>query len=535
MSGLKKTNKLLVGLLTAALTAGGVGSAVYANALFFNFGGNKAEEETPVQLEMVEKRDLENSINITGALSSATEVSANADSIVKDLVIKEVKVKMGDAVKAGDVLFTLDTTELEKTLSQEEQKRAVEERKNEIADAQSARALKNTKLDNELEETQALRDIYASEDKLNDSYIDHSLTLDELYNKYGVEDQKYYDAVNAQLVMYDLEEQVRIAYEDPNLSTEELNEVIESYNTAVTTFNTAVTDYESAIKDSISQETTVRNSARGLRDSENSLTKEYENYDKTVRTHKEAVQKEKETIESNNLTRSVSNFDSDNSMEKMRKQISSAIITARTSGIVTAVNANVGEVPGIDAVVITDLNNFTLSCDVDEQYIADIKKGMKCRFTTNATGDDLLAGEVTFVAVTPTKQQTANQNGNGEGQSATSTSGQTDKSRGTYRVLIKATDSNERLRPGMSAKISIITSEAKDVLTVPNQCLGTNINGESVVSVTTDGGATSSEVVVTTGLTDGSYTEVTGNGITEGTQLIVPESIEIAEEQIELY
>ena len=161
---------------------------------------------------------------------------------------------------------------------------------------------------------------------------------------------------------------------------------------------------------------------------------------------------------------------------------------------------------------------------------------MTARFTTNATGDEALPGKVTFTALTPTKQQSSSNNGDGGNNSGnTSTSGSTDKSRGNYRVLIKADDYNERLRPGMSSKITIVTAEVKGVLAVPNESLSNNNDGDTVLKVTTDGGATSQDVIVTTGLSDGTYTEVSGDGISEGTQLVVPQMAENTIDFTELY
>ena len=87
----------------------------------------------------------------------------------------------------------------------------------------------------------------------------------------------------------------------------------------------------------------------------------------------------------------------------------------------------------------------------------------------------------------------------------------------------------------MSSKITIVTAEAKGVLAVPNECLSNDNDGNTILKVTTDGGATSQEVVVTTGLSDGSFTEVSGDGITEGTQLVIPQMAEVSEEMPELF
>ena len=511
MSGSITKQKLIAGLITAALATGAVGSAVYAGSLF-GLGGSEEKAEE-VQLAMVETKDIDNTINVTGALASASENSASVSAKDAELIVKDIKVKVGDTVKAGDVLFTLDTNDLEISLGQAEMKLAVLERKNEIAARQEKRTHKALEFSNSIAETQEVRNIWLQEDHLNDNYVDLELTLDELYKKYGVEDQAYLNAVNAQLDMYDAEDVLNAALADSSMTTAELNDLKEIYNTAVEAFNTAVTGYEAAIASSITAEATTRTANRTVRDTEKELIDKRETLDKSNLDRGNAEKKSKEDMETASLDRSVSDYELKNELKKLRDQISGSIITAPSSGVVTAVNAKVGAVAGNDPVVVTDTKNFIVACDVDEQYIADIKEGMTARFTTNATGDEAF--------------------GNNSGN--TSTSGSTDKSRGNYRVLIKADNYNERLRPGMSSKITIVTAEVKGVLAVPNECLSNDNDGNTVLKVTTDGGATSKEVVVTTGLSDGSFTEVSGDGITEGTQLVIPQMAEVSEEMPELF
>ena len=532
MSASITKQKLLAGLITAALATGAIGSAVYAGS-FFGFGG-EGEQPEEVQLAMVQKKDLENTINVTGALASASEKAASVNAKDADLIVKEIKVKVGDTVKAGDVLFTLDTEDLEISLAQAERKLAILERKNELAERQEKRDTHQLEFSNDIAETQEVRDIWLAEDHLDDNYVDLGLTLDELYKKYGVEDQSYLDAVNAQIEMYNAEDALNAALADPAMTTAQLNDLKGIYNTAVEKFNTAVTSYETAIGSSITAEAATRSANRTVRDKEKEIIDKRETLEKSNLERENNEKKSRDTMESNSLDRSVSDYELTNELKKLREQISASVITAPSSGVVTAVNAKVGAAAGTDPVVVTDTNNFIVACDVDEQFIADIKEGMTARFTTNATGDETLPGKVTFTALTPTKQQSSSNNGDGSNNN-TSTSGSTDKSRGNYRVLIKADNYNERLRTGMSSKITIVTAEAKGVLAVPNECLSNDNDGNTILKVTTDGGATSQEVVVTTGLSDGSFTEVSGDGITEGTQLVIPQMAEVSEEMPELF
>ena len=92
MSASITKQKLLAGLITAALATGAIGSAVYAGSIF-GFGGG-GEQPQEVQLAMVQTKDLENTINVTGALASASENAASVNAKDTDLIVKEIKVKV---------------------------------------------------------------------------------------------------------------------------------------------------------------------------------------------------------------------------------------------------------------------------------------------------------------------------------------------------------------------------------------------------------------------------------------------------------
>lgn len=60
-------------------------------------------------------------------------------------------------------------------------------------------------------------------------------------------------------------------------------------------------------------------------------------------------------------------------------------------------------------------------------------------------------------------------------------------------------------------------------MAVPVDAIDYDLDGDPILHVTKDEGATSVDVKVTTGLSDGTYTQVTGEGLTAGTKIIIPE------------
>ena len=104
------------------------------------------------------------------------------------------------------------------------------------------------------------------------------------------------------------------------------------------------------------------------------------------------------------------------------------------------------------------------------------------------------------------------------GSSSAGSSGTTSSG---YEVRIKLLSTNVKLRIGMTAKCSIILEEASDVYAVPYDAIHTNTNGDSVLYVK-DSSGTRSEVTVTKGMESDYYVEVSGEGLSEGLQILIP-------------
>ena len=220
------------------------------------------------------------------------------------------------------------------------------------------------------------------------------------------------------------------------------------------------------------------------------------------------------------------------------------------AGTVTAVNVAAGQAySGTDGVVLDNLSKMKVSADIDEAHIADLHVGTRVRVKTDSTGAAELEGTVTFTSPTPTKE-TAN-TGSGKGSSSSSGNNQNTKTRATYKVEVTLDEPNDRLRIGMTASIDFIVASAKNVIAVPTSCLIDDGNGNYFVNVVqgdssgasgttgdgmTDGSAedmqdgmtdasgdasmgTTTEVMVTTGVADDYYTEITSGNIQEGEQI----------------
>jgi len=99
--------------------------------------------------------------------------------------------------------------------------------------------------------------------------------------------------------------------------------------------------------------------------------------------------------------------------------------------------------------IAQDLGQVQIDAQVDEADIGQISEGQRVTFTVDAYQGLELTGVVEQIRLAP----------------------QTLNNVVTYTVVISATNPGQRLLPGMTANMDIITGERTDVLTVPNSAL----------------------------------------------------------------
>ena len=173
-------------------------------------------------------------------------------------------------------------------------------------------------------------------------------------------------------------------------------------------------------------------------------------------------------------------------------------------------------------VIAQDLTNMQVVADVDEADIGDVKEGERVTFTVDAYPNDTFEGEVTQVR-----------------QEATTTNNVV-----TYEVVISAPNADLKLKPGLTASVTIYTLERTDVLSVPSKALRFTPNEETVGNrkivdntkgknkVWTLSQSEITAVSVEIGTTDGINTEIL-SGIKEG-QSVVTEIKESDEDEEEV-
>lgn len=210
-------------------------------------------------------------------------------------------------------------------------------------------------------------------------------------------------------------------------------------------------------------------------------------------------------------------------LAKAERNLSYATITSPIDGVVIdrAVEEGQTVAAGFETptlfTIAADLTQMQVVADVDEADIGGVEEGQRVSFTVDAYPSDVFEGRVTQIRLGSTGSST--------------TSGTTSESVITYEVVISAQNPDLKLKPRLTANVTIFTLDKQGVLSVPAKALRfvpevPLIGREDIVNdsegahkVWTKSGNVFTAHPVQTGISNGAVTEIVG-GIPEGTEII---------------
>ena len=171
--------------------------------------------------------------------------------------------------------------------------------------------------------------------------------------------------------------------------------------------------------------------------------------------------------------------------------------------------------------IAADLTQMQVVADVDEADIGGVVEGQRASFTVDAYPNDVFEGVVTQIRL-------------GDASSTSSTS--TTTTVVTYEVVISAPNPDLKLKPRLTANVTIYILDKKDVLSVPNKALRFTpekplIGNNDIVKdcegehkLWTREGTTFTAHPVEVGISNGISTEII-SGISEGTKVVTEATI----------
>jgi HlyD family secretion protein len=218
-------------------------------------------------------------------------------------------------------------------------------------------------------------------------------------------------------------------------------------------------------------------------------------------------------------------------VKKAETNLGYATITSPIDGIVIKKEVEQGQTVASSFntptlfTIAQDLTQMRVVANVDEADIGEVKEGQRVTFTVDAFPNDVFEGKVAQVRLEPT----------------------TTSNVVTYEVVITASNDDLKLKPGLTANVTIYTLELKDAIAVPSKALRFHPSeamlneGETIVDNPAQGakvwvkeGPELKAYIVETGTTNGMLTEVK-SGVNEGMTVITDVSAgEVEEEEEEV-
>ncbi len=478
---------------------------------FFMFrGGNKTAGD--VQTDTVKKQGLKQTVLATGQVTSRTDLSLSFNS---SGIVSRVNVKVGDKVKSGQILSSLDQknqaasyTQAQGALAQAQanyQKVLDGSSSAEVQVSQVALSNAKTALDNTIKQQQTLVDnayktmlntgLEAISGAGNTGGITATITGTYTSQKTGAYNISIYATGGGLRYQYTgLEVGSGIVDVTPQpLGTKGLFIQFSSSSVPtnnIWTVNLPNTQSASYVAANSSYLAALETQRTAVSAAENTVASAQASLDlkKAQATPAELKAAEAQVLSAQGQVQAAS------------AALENTIIRAPADGTITVVDVKPGELATAQkqALVLQDIDSLYIEANISEANIASVRPEQSVEVTFDALGSDRK-----FVA----KVQSVD-------PASTLVSGVVN-----YKVKI-ALDKLEEIKPGMTANVSILTAKKDEVISVPQRSVLTE-DGKKFVRVVTDVKTKAFEKKeVKTGMeADGGLVEIT-EGLNEGTEIV---------------
>jgi len=191
-------------------------------------------------------------------------------------------------------------------------------------------------------------------------------------------------------------------------------------------------------------------------------------------------------------------------------------IVSPVDGTVVSRNVDVGQTVAASFqtptlfTIAQDLTKMQIDTSVDEADIGKVKVGQEVEFTVDAYADITFKGKVGQVRIAPITVQNVV----------------------TYDVVVMVDNPDVKLKPGMTANVSVIVAEKKDILRIPNGALRFRPSGMAKTKQPQKGAGVwilengkPKRLAVITGISDGSSSELVTGELREGQDVIIEETV----------
>lgn len=190
-------------------------------------------------------------------------------------------------------------------------------------------------------------------------------------------------------------------------------------------------------------------------------------------------------------------------------------IISPVDGVVISRNVDVGQTVAASFqtptlfTIAQDLTKMQIDTNVDEADIGKVQVAQEVEFSVDAYPEVVFHGKVWQIRNAPITVQNVV----------------------TYDVVLQVDNPALKLKPGMTANVSIIIATKKNVLKIPNAALRFRLDQKEKKTAEQQGAGVTGvwkleqgrpeRVAIIPGISDGSYTEITNDSLREGEEVIV--------------
>jgi RND family efflux transporter MFP subunit len=414
---------------------------------------------TAVKTQTLELSSISNEYMYSGSIQPSDEVNVNSTLSGK---VAMVNFDVGDEVKAGDVLFTMDTTSIQNSVKVAEA--SVESAKTSVATAENNLKMANgASMQTQIENAKnSITSAQTSVKNAKTSVTNAQVSLDN--SKISLEKAEKDYNTSKQL------------YEAGGLSEDSMNDSKDAYDKA----KNAYTQAELSLEQANTQYTSAQDS----------LTQAQTNYDILVnQTSQENVTKAQDSL--NQAKAQLAS--SEAQLNSSKQNLEDAVVKAPISGTISQCNVTAGASlsQGTSPFVIIGTNSVDIKVNVAEQMINSIKAGDEVRITIPTISSENFTGNISSVS------PDAN-------------------SDGTYEVKINVPNPTGELKSGMFAEVYFTKEKSDNAIVIPRDSVITK-DGESYVYVVE--GTTAKKCTVEIGIDNGDTVEIT-SGLSAGMTIV---------------
>ena len=446
-----------------------------SNALAYQF----------VRTTTLQKTSLVNSVSVNGTVASGSTASVTASDSVKTCKVTSVNVAVGDTVRLGDVIATLDTTSIEKQLqsAQENYGDTVQDAAKSYLHSVEDQSTNLTQLQEDLDkarqdyDTLGLTDVYASMQNA-DGATGNARELVEYY--YGMYTEQIAGLENT---IANLQIQITQAQSDGTPERQqELQGQLQDYQNKLSVAKAQCSIPELGLQgfDTIAQYYSKIEQLKQALDAaqrayDNAATSNARQVD-SAGTQLERAQRDPDTL------------------TDLQTSLEECTLTATMDGTITELNATVGSVCSGTVATIQDVEDLTVEVTIPASSVSKLSTGMQCNITSDATGDTAISGTLTRIDPVANKD-------------------------GAFGATVSVNGADSGLLIGIPAQVEIVITQKDNIFTVPRDAVGTAEDGSTYVLRRTGGEGvdmTFEEVEVTTGNSNDYYIEISGDSLAEG-------------------